>query len=269
MIRAQSSLVSAVVLLTACTSASATGLAGTSTARASTTSLCRYATAKVSSGAYIVQNNEYASSATECIRLAGDGPAFTVATSGIANPTNGAPGAYPSAYFGCHWGTCTTGSLAARPVRVSGLRPGLVVSSWSTAQPAAASNVYDVAYDIWVSRTPRTNAAPTGSEVMIWLGRRGPVVPMGRQVATGVRIGNRAYNVWYSPPATPGSGDTISYVMTRPTKSVSGLDIGTVIRDSVSRGYTNQSWYLIDVEAGFELWHGGAGLASKSFAVRG
>ena len=35
----------------------------------------------------------------------------------------------------------------------------------------------------------------------------------------------------------------------------------------VSRGYTKSSWYLIDVEAGFELWQGGAGLATNSFSV--
>jgi cellulose 1,4-beta-cellobiosidase len=257
-----------VVLLIACISASATGLAGTSAASASTTSLCRFASARVSSGAYIVQNNEYASSANECIRL-GSGPAFTVTSSGIANATNGTPGAYPSVYFGCHWGTCTTGSIALHPLRVSGLRSGLVVSNWSTTQPTARTDVYDVAYDVWVSRTPRTSAAPNGSEIMIWLNHRGRVQPMGRQVAGNVRIGNRAYNIWYSPPAAPSSGDTISYVMTSPATSVTGLDIGNVIRNSASRGYTQASWYLIDVEAGFELWHGGVGLATRSFAVRG
>jgi len=35
----------------------------------------------------------------------------------------------------------------------------------------------------------------------------------------------------------------------------------------VSRGYTKSSWYLIDVEAGFELWQGGAGLKTNSFSV--
>ncbi|HEY2128998.1 MAG TPA: cellulose binding domain-containing protein [Streptosporangiaceae bacterium] len=35
----------------------------------------------------------------------------------------------------------------------------------------------------------------------------------------------------------------------------------------MSRGYTKPSWYLIDVEAGFELWQGGAGLATNSFSV--
>ncbi len=34
-----------------------------------------------------------------------------------------------------------------------------------------------------------------------------------------------------------------------------------------ARGYIQKAWYLIDVEAGFELWQGGAGVATDSFAV--
>ena len=34
-------------------------------------------------------------------------------------------------------------------------------------------------------------------------------------------------------------------------------------------GYIQKSWYLIDVEAGFELWQGGAGLATNSFTLNG
>jgi cellulase/cellobiase CelA1 len=55
--------------------------------------------------------------------------------------------------------------------------------------------------------------------------------------------------------------------MTSPATSVSNLDIGTLAQDSVSRGYTKSSWYLMDVEAGFELWQGGAGLTTNSFSV--
>ena len=39
------------------------------------------------------------------------------------------------------------------------------------------------------------------------------------------------------------------------------------LADALRRGYIQKSWYLIDVEAGFELWHGGAGLGTDSFAV--
>jgi hypothetical protein len=40
--------------------------------------------------------------------------------------------------------------------------------------------------------------------------------------------------------------------------------------DAASRGYIKKSWYLIDIEARFELWRGGAGLAtSPSVKVNG
>jgi cellulase/cellobiase CelA1 len=48
---------------------------------------------------------------------------------------------------------------------------------------------------------------------------------------------------------------------------VSDLDLAPLVSDAVSRGYTKTSWYLIDIEAGFELWQGGAGLATNSFSV--
>jgi hypothetical protein len=53
------------------------------------------------------------------------------------------------------------------------------------------------------------------------------------------------YDVWYGPQST---WDTVTYEMTSPATSVSNLDIGTLAQDSVSRGYTKSSWYLIDVE---------------------
>ena len=55
--------------------------------------------------------------------------------------------------------------------------------------------------------------------------------------------------------------------MTTPTTSVSGLDLAPLVQDAISRGYIQPSWWLIDIEAGFELWQGGAGLATNSFSV--
>jgi Ricin-type beta-trefoil lectin domain/Glycosyl hydrolase family 12 len=59
----------------------------------------------------------------------------------------------------------------------------------------------------------------------------------------------------------------VSYVMTSGTTSVGNLDVGILAADSVSRGYMTDSDYLIDLEAGFELWQGGAGLATDSYSV--
>jgi Glycosyl hydrolase family 12 len=61
--------------------------------------------------------------------------------------------------------------------------------------------------------------------------------------------------------------NTVTYTMTTAATSVSNLDLRAFVADAVRRGYIRTSWYLIDVEAGFELWHGGAGLATKSFSV--
>jgi Glycosyl hydrolase family 12/Cellulose binding domain len=253
--------------ITRATSIAATGLiigglmvAGSAGARAAT-QLCQSQTTPVAGGTYTVQNNEWGSSAPECITTDGNAD-FTVANSSISNATNGAPGGYPSIYQGCHWGNCTSGGLSGNPVQASAITSGKVTTSWSTTQPGG-SNDYDVAYDIWFNQTPTTSGQPNGAELMIWLNHNGPVQPFGSQVATGVSVGGRGYNVWFGKQGW----NTISYTMTTGATSVSGLDLAPIVQDAMSRGYIQSSWYLIDIEAGFELWQGGAGLATNSFSV--
>ena len=225
--------------------------------QAATSSLCNFQTAAAGGGQYTLQNNEYGSGAPECLSTDG-GTDFSVASSSISNSTSGSPGGYPSLYKGCHWGACTTGS--GLPLAVSALTTGAVTTSWTTTQPGTGA--YDVAYDIWFNQTPTTSGQPNGAEVMIWLNHNGSVQPFGSQVGTA-SIGGHSYNVWEGNQGW----NTISYTMTTGTTSVSDLDIGQVVADAVSRGYIQKSWYLIDVEAGFELWQGGAGLATNSFSV--
>jgi cellulose 1,4-beta-cellobiosidase len=231
-------------------------------AHAATTTLTQMQYTPVAGGVYNVQNNEWGSGAAESITTDGNAD-FTVANSAIDNATNGAPGGYPSIYQGCHWGTCTAGGLSATPIQVSKITTGVVTTSWSTTQPGG-SNDYDVAYDIWFNQTPTTTGQPNGTELMIWLNHNGPVQPFGSEVATGVSLGGRTYNVW---EGSQGGFDTVSYTMTTGTTSVSDLDLSPLVQDAVSRGYTQSSWYLIDMEAGFELWQGGAGLATNSYSV--
>jgi hypothetical protein len=236
-------------------------VAGPASARAATTQLCQSQTTAVAGGTYTVQNNEWGSGAAECITTDGNAD-FTVANSAISNATNGAPGGYPSIYQGCHWGSCTSGGLSGNPIQASAITTGKVTTSWSTTQPGGSS-AYDVAYDIWFNQTPTTSGQPNGTELMIWLNHNGPVQPFGSQVATGASIGGRGYNVWFG---TQG-WNTVSYTMTTAATSVSGLDLASLVQDAVSRGYIQPSWWLIDIEAGFELWQGGAGLATNSFSV--
>ena len=231
-------------------------------AHATTTPLSGTQSRPVAGGAYTVQNNEWGSGAPQSITTNGNA-GFAVTNSSINDATNAAPGGYPSIYAGCHWGNCTHGGLGAHPVQVTRLTiPGTVTTSWKTRQPGGSA-AYDVAYDLWFNHTPAATGQPDGAELMVWLNHHGPVQPFGSQVGTAT-IGGISYQVWEG--AQPW-GDTISYVMARPTTSVSNLDVGALAADAVRRGYIRTSWYLIDVEAGFELWRGGAGLATDSFSV--
>lgn len=231
-------------------------------ASADPATLCGGQAVSVAGGTYIVQNNEYNSGADECLTTDG-GADFTVARSNMANPP-GAPGGYPSIYQGCHWGSCSTGGLATDPVQVANLTPGQVTTSWNTTQTTAPGTTYDAAYDVWFNHAATSHGAPDCAEVMIWLGHQGDVRPYGTAVATNVQLGGIGYTVWEGVQTTE---PTISYEMTTPATSVSDMDLYPITQDAVSRGYIPNSCYLIAVEAGFELWQGGVGLATNSFSV--
>lgn len=213
-------------------------------------------TGTIAAGAYEIQANEWNSSAQQCITYT-SGTAWTVSTANFSLATNGAPATYPSIFKGCHWGLCTANS--GFPIQMSNL--GSAVSSWSTTQPS--SGAYDVAYDIWFNSTPTTSGQPDGTEVMIWINSRGGVQPFGSQTAT-TNVDGMNWAVWTGQQT---SWKIISYVLNPGTTSVSNLDLKALFQDAVARGSINPSNYLIDVEAGFEIWQGGQGLGTNSFSV--
>ena len=173
---------------------------------------------------------------------------------------SGAPGGYAAIYKGCHWGACTSGS--GLPIEVGAMSPGDVTTSWNTTQ--TYTGAYDVAYDIWFNQTPTTSGQPNAEEMMIWINHNGGVEPAGSVVASNVSIGGYTYTIWEDRAST---WNVVSYVLNTGTTSVSNLDVDLLAADSVSRGYMTDSDYLIDLEAGFEMWQGGAGLATNSYSV--
>jgi Glycosyl hydrolase family 12 len=230
---------------------------GGSPARAATTTCDRFGTIAVAGGTYVFQNDEWNSTQTQCTAVDATTGAWTITQASFDLPTNGAPAAYPSIYRGCHWGNCTTQNPL--PIQVSKLVSAR--SSWSTTQ--ADAGAYDVAYDIWTNSSPTTSVQPDGSEIMIWLNSRGGVQPAGSLVATA-SIAGATWNVWTDRMS---GWNYIAYQRTSGTTAVSDLDLRAFILDSVTRGSTSGSSYLIAVEAGFEIWKGGKGLASDSFSV--
>jgi hypothetical protein len=215
----------------------------------------------VDGGAYVVQNDEWNSTAAECITTDGHAQ-FTVASSAISKPASGDPGGYPSIYSGCSAGVCTAGNKL--PIRVGRLKPGMITSSWVTSQPPGGA--YDVAYDIWFNRTPVTSGAPDGGELMIWLAHRGgsQIAPAGAPVAHA-GIGGYAFTIWvWSGQA---GQRRIAYVMDHSVRSVRDFDVSAVAADAARRGYLSAASFLLNIQAGFEIWTGGRGLSTDSFAL--
>lgn len=206
-------------------------------------------------GVYNFQMNEFNSSTQECATTSGIG--FNITTANFSNATNGAPGAYTSLYRGCHWGTCTSSNPF--PIQESNIASAM--TSVALTQPSGYNN--DAAYDIWFNQTSTTSGQPNGTEVMIWLNHQGSIQPFGSQTATAT-IDGAQYEVW---TGNQSSWKIVSYVATSPVTSVSSLDLLPFFEDAVSRGSLEPSWWLIDVEFGFEIWTGGQGLAASNFSV--
>ena len=78
-------------------------------------------------------------------------------------------------------------------------------------------------------------------------------------------IGGRTWQVWQG---SNGSNNVISYVAPSAITSwnFSVLDF---INDIRNRGAITNSWYLTSIQAGFEPWIGGAGLAVNELLRRG
>jgi cellulase/cellobiase CelA1 len=220
------------------------------------TQICsQYGSTPIQGGKYIVQNNVWGDSTTQCINVTNTGFAVTSAVHNL--PQNGAPAAYPSVYAGCHYGNCTSGS--GLPMPVSDSRFATVSTSVSMSYPNNGS-VYDASYDVWFDPTARTDGQNTGAELMVWLNRTGSVQPAGSRVGTA-NIAGANWDVWYGNYGW----NVVSYVRQSSTSSIN-FNVSSFYRDMVNRGYAQNSWYLTSVQAGFEPWVNGTGLAVNDFS---
>jgi hypothetical protein len=230
------------------------GLAVSTAAPASAATICEQF-GSVVVGNYIVQNNRWGTSAQQCIETSSNG--FRVTQSGANNPTNGAPAAYPSMLYGVHYTLRTPNTIL--PLRVSDSAFRGISTSVSMSYPS--SGIWDAAYDVWFDPTPRTDGQNTGAELMVWLNKQGSIQPVGSRVGSFSGAGG-SWDVWFGNIGW----NVVSYVRTSGTGSLS-FPVSTFYDDMLKRGYAQSSWYLTSIQAGFEPWQGGAGLAVNSFSV--
>jgi Glycosyl hydrolase family 12/Cellulose binding domain/Fibronectin type III domain len=207
-------------------------------------------------GLYNFEMNEYDSSLQECVDISGLG--FTVTTADFDNATDGEPAAYTAIYRGCHWGNCTS----SNPFPIQESNIASATSSVSITQPSGSAN--DAAYDIWFNQTSTTSGQPNGTEVMIWLNHQGSIQPFGSEASSSTSINGVDYEIW---TGNQSSWKVVSFVNVTPVTSVSNLNLLPFFAEAVTLGSLEPSWYLIDVEYGFEIWTGGDGLAMSGFSV--
>jgi hypothetical protein len=214
---------------------------------------------------YIYQNNEWNSTLEQCATANGAGFTLTTADfnqTALGPPASYTPATYPSIFWGCHWGTCTTGSTL--PIQESQL--ATASSSVSTVMPAGYNN--DVAYDIWFNQTPTATGQPNGTEIMIWINHQGAAAPFGTNIGT-VTLDGATWQVW---TGNQTSWNIVSYVQVPGTTAVS-LDLMPFFNDATTRKtpagtqVLEPSWYLLDIEFGFEVWDGGQGLSVNNFTA--
>jgi chitodextrinase len=233
------------------------GLVTAGPAAAAPTICEKFGSTTVSSGRYVVQNNNWGDDTTQCIDVNQTGPGFSVTTASHNKATNGAPGSYPSIYYGCHYANCSSGS--GLPVQASTSTFAGLSTSVSMTFPGPG--IWDAAYDIWFDPTPRTDGQNTGAEIMVWLNKQGSIQPVGSQVGTAT-LNGATWNVWEGNIGW----NVVSYVRQSATSSLN-FGVNEFFSDAVNRGFAQRAWYLTSIQAGFEPWVGQTGLAVNSFSV--
>ncbi len=232
---------------------SGVGIALAVPALAATGQICtQYGT--TTQGNYVVMNNRWGTSATQCINVTTSG--FQIIQQDGTGNLSGAPTAYPAIYLGCHYSNCSPNSpLPAQISRITS-------ATSSTTETYPSSGTYDAAYDIWLNDTTNVSGVQK-TEIMIWLNHTGSIQPVGSSVGSA-SVAGRTWTVW---TGNNGQNNVVSYVGSGITSY--SFSVMSFINDTLSRGsqYGNTSWYLTSIQNGFEPWIGGVGLAVSNFSA--
>lgn len=244
--------------------ATTTGFA-TSTATAGlkgieVTHICRqYGHARVDSGRYVFRNDDWQNRG-ECLTNHDNSANFTVTKSG-ANGYNGLHPlvqAYPYIFTGWSWGVSSSHTVL--PARVRRINP---VVTMDTTEHAPGR--WNASLDLWFSSHPLHNGQALGAELMIWQNTRFIAHWQTRQIVN-IDGTDWYYKDWTTRHANGLSWPLIIYWRVHPTWHLRNLAIKPFLRHS--RNLIKPKWYVLNIEAGFEIWTKGTGLDVTRFRVR-
>jgi hypothetical protein len=215
-------------------------------------------TVKNRQGVASVVRNDNFGGLRECLTVSELGPNFVVSQQ-AGRKAHRTVIAFPNIFTGCSWGVCAPHS--ALPAMVSKLRNP--VTSWTTAHTAAGR--WNAAYDIWFAKRRMVTGQADGAELMIWLSARDLALASKRVV----RIDHAEWYVAHWMPHRNGaSWGYIQFRRVHAAAGVSGLQLAPFIKLAEQHGWIRPSWWMLNIEAGFEIWSGGKGLATRSFMAR-
>lgn len=219
--------------------------------------ICGRYESRVVNGRYVVQNNRWSDvpPISQCINTSSMGGAgFTITKQDASARTDGPPLSYPSVFVGCHYNNCSPGTNL--PIQVKSISKATTGISYTYVSNA----IFDASYDIWLDPEPKKNGV-NQMEVMIWLNKQGSIQPIG-SLQGNVTIEGKVWQVWLG---WNGQNDVISYVA---TSSISNylFSVLAFLDDVRKRGKITYDFYLTSIQAGFEPWKGGVGLAVSFWA---
>lgn len=208
---------------------------------------------------YYVRNNVWntqAAGQTQCMTALGDPgqkyAGFELTDCGLSVSST-TPASYPSVVKGWHYGLNTTSS--GLPIQLSQLSS--IPVEWHFTPP---SGKYNVAFDIWIHPQQGVTSPDGGLEFMIWVSHGGGPTPAGSRLQATASVEGAT---WEINKGTMNTWQYLAYVRNPVSASPFLADIGAIIGNAVGLGYIDASWYLLGIEAGFEIWNcSGAGARS-------
>lgn len=220
---------------------------------------------------YYLQVNQWneASAGMQTMELGTGGSVFKMTAQTASAPTNGGPTGFPSIFIGGNSNNITEGSNL--PKQVSTLTSIPTTWVWKDAGTLAngTANSYNATYDVWFSEGADGEPSayhPSGAFLMVWYHKPSDAQPVGSTVDSQVTVDGvpGQWNVWFGVNnGTP----IISYTATQTISSMD-FDLMDFIRHAIARGDTVQnSHYLTNIFAGFEIWRGGVNLETTSFCA--
>jgi hypothetical protein len=205
-----------------------------------------------------------------CITVSSTAEACHVVSTGFDASAPSAPPSpfvgYKEIYTGCKHGLCLE---PAYPALASAIESE--PTNWTfSSNFQQISGQFDAVYDAFFNTTPTQQDNPTGAELMVWLNYTSGETNLGGTELPDVTIEGQTYHVW-SAFKTVGSSSWTRIAFQRTssdlTTSVSNLDMAPFIQAAMADGAIEPGWYQQDLEAGFEIWQGGVGLATSAFSA--